>query len=279
MYRIVASDMDETFLNYDAAIPEANLEAVHQMRQLGVHFVIATGRPYFSIAKDLEALGLAGNPDEFAITINGALVKACDGTVVGSHPLDPSIVGRLIDFAVDCDLCLHLYGPEATYVWNMNPDERDFLNGRMEVVELTLGQMRALECPIYKVLVENEDTQVLHDIRDQAFTQMPDLASKVETVFSSDRYVEFNTAGVSKGAGLKDVADRLGVPMQDTIAVGDAVNDLAMLKAAGAGCVVANVSDLLRPLLPNDTCYLHSNCAEGCMPEVLNDLIIPSMDK
>ena len=25
MYRIVASDMDETFLNYDAAIPEANL--------------------------------------------------------------------------------------------------------------------------------------------------------------------------------------------------------------------------------------------------------------
>lgn len=279
MYRIVASDMDETFLNYDAAIPEANLEAVHQMRQLGVHFVIATGRPYFSIAKDLEALGLAGNPDEFAITINGALVKACDGTVVGSHPLDPSIVGRLIDFAVDHDLCLHLYGPEATYVWNMNPNEWDFLNGRMEVVELTLDQMRALECPIYKVLVENEDTQVLHDIRDQAFAQMPDLASKVETVFSSDRYVEFNTAGVSKGAGLKDVADRLGVPMQDTIAVGDAVNDLAMLKAAGAGCVVANVSDLLRPLLPQDTCYLHSNCAEGCMPEVLNDLIIPSMDK
>lgn len=279
MYRIVASDMDETFLNYDAAIPEANLEAVHQMRQLGVHFVIATGRPYFSIAKDLEALGLAGNPDEFAITINGALVKACDGTVVGSHPLDPSIVRRLIDFAVDHDLCLHLYGPEATYVWNMNPNEWDFLSGRMEVVELTLDQMRALECPIYKVLVENEDTQVLHDIRDQAFAQMPDLASKVETVFSSDRYVEFNTAGVSKGAGLKDVADRLGVPMQDTIAVGDAVNDLAMLKAAGAGCVVANVSDLLRPLLPQDTCYLHSNCAEGCMPEVLNDLIIPSMDK
>lgn len=279
MYRIVASDMDETFLNYDAAIPEANLEAVHQMRQLGVHFVIATGRPYFSIAKDLEALGLAGNPDEFAITINGALVKACDGTVVGSHPLDPSIVRRLIDFAVDHDLCLHLYGPEATYVWNMNPNEWDFLSGRMEVVELTLDQMRALECPIYKVLVENEDTQVLHDIRDQAFAQMPDLASKVETVFSSDRYVEFNTAGVSKGAGLKDVADRLGVPMQDTIAVGDAVNDLAMLKAAGTGCVVANVSDLLRPLLPQDTCYLHSNCAEGCMSEVLNDLIIPSMDK
>lgn len=279
MYRIVASDMDETFLNYDAAIPAANLEAVHKMRELGVHFVIATGRPYFSITKDLEALGLTGNPNEFAITINGALVKACDGTVVASHPLDPSIVSRLIDFAVGSDLCLHLYGPDATYVWNMNPGEWDFLNGRMEVIELALDQIRALECPIYKVLVENEDTQVLHDIRDQVFAQMPDLVSKIETVFSSDRYVEFNKKGVSKGAGLRDVASRLGVSLQDTIAVGDAVNDLAMIQTAGAGCVVANVSELLRPLLPQDTHYLHSHCAEGCMPEVLDDLIIPSMDR
>ena len=278
MYRIVASDMDETFLNYDAAIPEANLEAVHRMHDLGVHFVIATGRPYFSIAQDLEALGLAGNPNEFAITINGALVKACDGSVVASHPMDPAIVSRLVDFAVEQDLCLHLYGPDNTFVWNMNPGEWDFVNGRMEVTELSLDQIRALTCPVYKVLVENEDTQALQGIRDQVFAQMPDLIHKVETVFSSDRYVEFNTTGVSKGAGLKDIADRLGVPMNDTIAVGDAVNDLAMIQAAGCGCVVSNVSDLLRPLLPAATYYLHSSCEEGCMPEILEDIIIPSMD-
>ena len=44
MYRLVASDMDETFLDADHAIPEANLRALRRMRELGVLFVPSSGR-------------------------------------------------------------------------------------------------------------------------------------------------------------------------------------------------------------------------------------------
>ena len=46
MYRIVASDMDETFLGSDHGIPEANVRAVGRLREEGVLFVPASGRSY-----------------------------------------------------------------------------------------------------------------------------------------------------------------------------------------------------------------------------------------
>lgn len=44
MYRLVASDMDETFLDADHAIPASNLQALKRMRELDVLFVPSSGR-------------------------------------------------------------------------------------------------------------------------------------------------------------------------------------------------------------------------------------------
>ena len=57
MYRLVASDMDETFLAHDHSIPQANIEAIRRMRELGVLFVPASGRSYALMAsKEIFAL-------------------------------------------------------------------------------------------------------------------------------------------------------------------------------------------------------------------------------
>lgn len=69
----------------------------------------------------------------------------------------------------------------------------------------------------------------------------------VDITFSSKRYLELMPAGVDKGAGLTRLADMLGIPMSEVIAVGDSANDLSMIKAAGLGVGVANVTDDVRP--------------------------------
>ena len=59
MYRIVASDMDETFLDGRHEIPSANLEALARMRELGVTR-IAQGQRFKTTAYEalLEETGL-----------------------------------------------------------------------------------------------------------------------------------------------------------------------------------------------------------------------------
>ncbi len=45
MYKLIASDMDETFLDGTHSIPAANVEALRRLRELGVLFVPSSGRP------------------------------------------------------------------------------------------------------------------------------------------------------------------------------------------------------------------------------------------
>ena len=57
---------------------------------------------------------------------------------------------------------------------------------------------------------------------------------------------EFNKLGVSKGSGLKKLAELLGVPMECVMAIGDGGNDAEMLRAAGVGVAMENAMEEAR---------------------------------
>ncbi|MBE5077872.1 HAD hydrolase family protein, partial [Anaerotignum lactatifermentans] len=56
MYRLIASDMDETFLGAGHAVPAANIAALERMRALGILFIPSSGRPYPSIMGSLSGI-------------------------------------------------------------------------------------------------------------------------------------------------------------------------------------------------------------------------------
>ena len=65
---------------------------------------------------------------------------------------------------------------------------------------------------------------------------------------ASAKNVEVTAAGVDKGEALRALADRLGVPHECTLAVGDSENDRAMLQKAGVAAVMANGMPEIRAL-------------------------------
>ncbi len=60
--------------------------------------------------------------------------------------------------------------------------------------------------------------------------KMTDITKGCSVSYSSNCYMEFNKEGVDKGVGLQHLADQLGIKIEETIAVGDNYNDMAMLK-------------------------------------------------
>ena len=46
--------------------------------------------------------------------------------------------------------------------------------------------------------------------------------------------------GMDKGVCLADLCEKMGLTLADAVAAGDSANDVAMLKAAGLGCCMAN---------------------------------------
>jgi Cof subfamily protein (haloacid dehalogenase superfamily) len=273
MYRLVATDMDETFIGRDHAIAQANIDAVMRMRELGVLFVPASGRPYGSILGSLSVLPSECLEGGYVISYNGGSINRVgeDEPIISSQ-IDFEAVRRLFEHALDIgDVGMHVYTSSGiVYGWNIDASELRYLEGRMDITVVDEPSIDFLrDVPLAKCLYVYEDLDLLHELY---LTLEPELLEGLDVTFSSGRYLEFNPVGVDKGAGLRKLAEMLGIDMADTIGCGDAANDIAMLRAAGVGVAVSNAT----PDAVEAADYLaRSTCEDGIFAEVLERFIEP----
>ena len=139
---------------------------------------------------------------------------------------------------------MHIYTRDVVYITNITPDEEAFLHGRMGYVPVEaedLDFIRGKE-EVCKLIVTNTD----YDYLQQIHAEIRPLLDDITVSFSSNRYIEFMHKGVNKGAGLWKLADILGVAHEETMAIGDNINDIDMLKAAGLSVGVHNLNPVIR---------------------------------
>ena len=265
MYRIVASDMDETFLARDGSVPPANVAAIRSLRAAGCLFVPSSGRPYSSVMDSISSVPAELMEGSYVLSFNGAcLNRYGDATPLMTHSLPFEKVSALFDYAATLGVGVHVYELSGV-AWGtrLSADERAYVANRLDIRELgPEGVAPLADVPLAKILYVRPDMAYLRSV---AAAMPAELLEGVDITFSSGRYLEFVPRGVNKGAGLAALAGRLGVDMADTVGCGDSDNDLALLQAAGLGVAVANASPELRATADLVT---SADCDEGLLPEV-----------
>ena len=118
MYKVVASDMDETFLDHRHQIPAPNLQALARMRELGVLFVPSSGRPYQSIMDNFADIDQSLMEGTYVISYNGAFINRYgDPEPLLTTSGDRASIERLYAWGVTHRQALHLYTTSGeTYV-------------------------------------------------------------------------------------------------------------------------------------------------------------------
>ncbi len=97
-------------------------------------------------------------------------------------------------------------------------------------------------------------------IRTRAQLESPDL----ELVYSEVSSLECSARGVSKGSGLERLCALLEIRPEACIAVGDADNDLPMLRTAGLGVAMGNAPEHVKTAAKRIVADLdHGGCAEA----------------
>lgn len=244
-YKIIACDMDETLLSSDATICQRNIEAIAKAVEKGVKFVPCTGRGFRSIDGVLKTLGLYEQPSQYVIGFNGGNITENKGSrSIFWDPIPFDLADKIFRQCCTYGQCLHIYTREVVYITNITPDEEAFLKGRMGYVpceEKTLDFIRGKE-EVSKLILTNTD----YDYLERVHAELKPLLDDITVSFSSNRYIEFMHKGVNKGAGLLKLADILGVRPEETMAIGDNINDIDMLKAAGLSVGVRNLNPMIR---------------------------------
>ena len=57
---------------------------------------------------------------------------------------------------------------------------------------------------------------------------------------------------VTKGEAVKNIMEKLNIPLENTMAFGDGLNDYEMLSEVGKGLLMGNCAQRLREKLPNN---------------------------
>ena len=85
------------------------------------------------------------------------------------------------------------------------------------------------------------------------------FGAHVDVTRSADCLIEIVPKGVSKASALTSLAAKLGIAIEETMAIGDAYNDLPMLKAAGKSIAMGNAF----PEVKEVTDYETLTCTEN----------------
>lgn len=241
MYNLVVCDLDGTLLTPEHRLGDYTRSVLARMRAQGVDAMLASGRHFEDIRTFADQLGGHG----CLISSNGAAVHDCRSRLIDCTPLDPACVRALINDPAFADVHTNVYRTQDWLVARPEPYLLSFHQNsgfRYRVVDLrTIDGSEVLKVFFYGAPPR------LRAIEQEVRARFGDL---IATTFSLPVTLEIMAHGVSKGAALARVAQRLGVALGEVLAFGDGMNDLEMLALAGTGIIMENADPRLAAALP-----------------------------
>ena len=233
---LIALDLDDTLLRSDLSISDLNKLALQEAENAGIELVLASGRSYAAMEAYVRFLGL-GRPGNFLICSNGAeILEAESGKIVESLRLSEAFCHRVAEDIEAHGFQWQVYMDGKIYCSELNPwaflDER--LSGQPAVKAVSKAELFRDGQIKFVIPGETERIAALYAEFSESY------AGVAEVVTSKPYFLEILPLGADKGSALKRLAAKLGIAMENVMAVGDAMNDLSMLREAGWGCAPAN---------------------------------------
>lgn len=241
--RVIALDLDGTLLNSDKELTPGNLVALERAAGAGIEIVPTTGRFYGGMPQVIRDLPFI----RYAITINGAEVADLrTGQVIYKAELPwrqaVDIMSLLDGYPViyDCymenDAFMTAAQKERIDEMASSPHYRKMLRElRKPVPELKEFLARRMT-DVQKVQFFTNRPE----LRLTLMEELPRLFGDICVSSSVSDNVEINQRRANKGEALLALAAHLGLSREQTMAFGDGLNDLSMLRSAGIGVAMAN---------------------------------------
>lgn len=231
--QLVAIDLDGTLLDDSKQVSDRTAHALGCLPARGVRVVIASARPPRSVRHIYQALKL----DTRQINYNGAMIwDEAKREVVFHRPMEGDCVRRLIEEARSLAPEV-LVSCEVQDRWYTDALEQKYTTetGRLFRPDKIIPVARMCAEPVTKLMLLGDPQTVSRLAR-----VLAESHPEVSVVRSDPDLIQIMDQSVSKGSALRMVAEHYGVPLEGVMAIGDAVNDVPMLRAAGVAVAMDN---------------------------------------
>ena len=261
MIKLIASDMDGTLLNHNHKIPKENVKLINFAKNQGIEFVVATGRAYYEALPALNEENI--NCD--VISFNGGIVYDKNGNIISITPMLPKDLYYTIEILKSFDISYQLYTKNTIYTTSIETDINAYIdlirsNGyepdvehlraeaqqkldagyitEVENIELYLNEK---ENPPIKIIAISNDISKLENA-----AKLLSENTSISVTSSGANNIEIMHKNATKGEALKEIAKIYGINLENAVAIGDNLNDQAMLDIVGYSVAMKNGNTILK---------------------------------
>ena len=249
--RIIALDLDGTLLNSNKELSSANLAALERAAAAGIEIVPTTGRFFGGMPKVIQDLPFV----HYTITINGA--EAADlrtGEVIYRAELPWQQTLEIMSYLDEFPVIYDCYQGNEAFMSAAQKEHIEEMASSPHYRKM-LHELRQPVPELKQFLAERQmdvqKTQFFTNRPEVRLQLMEELPQRFENLCVSSSVVdnvEINQIRANKGEALLALAAHLGLKREQTIAFGDGLNDLSMLKEAGVGVAMANACEEAKEL-------------------------------
>jgi Cof subfamily protein (haloacid dehalogenase superfamily) len=266
LYKLLALDLDGTLVDEGKPIPPHVITALQEVTEKGVTVAIVTGRMHRSALPYAKALNLSVP----LISYQGAMVRhSVTDEIIYHQPLDFAPGREFLAEMQRRNYHVNLYLNDQLYIKERTVEIQayEYIAGvTAEVVGDLLEFIDQKNVPPTKLLAIT-DVAVAKPLYEEMSAR---FSPRLYITRSYPTFTEALNPQCSKGKALAALAKRLDIAPEETIAIGDNLNDLTMTEWAGLGVAVANAAKELKAQVDYVT---NARVSEGVL-EVVQKFIL-----
>lgn len=237
MRKIMFFDVDGTLMEDNAGhfVPESTKEALRLAHDAGHLLYVNTGRPLVNVDADVRELGFDGY-----LCGCGTYIE-CEREECFYQTVSPDVMAKMVQLVRDVDAA-PLYEHRDGFFFDPTTRELPF------IIDIR-NTFRMQEKDVYR---SADDTDFTFDKFVIAYDEKTDLeafkagiASYFAFVDRGWGFAEMHPLNCSKGLAMDFVMQRYGLQKSQSYAIGDSLNDLTMLRAAGTGIAMGDGEKLI----------------------------------
>lgn len=263
-YKLIAFDMDGTLLNSQKKIRKETLKAVEKAFDAGKEVILCTGRCIAELRDYLKELPRV----RYIVGVSGALVydvKEEQEIYMGVIPTEQ--VHDIFETVKSMDAMPHIMNHESIVSESDYKNMEHFdMKAYIPLFENAATKVESLydyynehEMPVAKFNIYHTTPQS----RDKTKEKLKDTGLVLVNAERSS--VEISAQGTTKGTGLEKLCEYLDIRMDEVIAVGDADNDIDVLRKAGLSIAMGNANENVKSICD----VIVSDCdSDGCVEAI-----------
>lgn len=297
--KLIATDLDGTMLATDNSIPQTNLKAIQTIKEKHIPLAICTGKSY-AISKDIckqcdAQYGIFGNGTQIIdLKEQKEIYRHCLTMeeltfcyqLAGKHHLhihaygDNFVITEELKYMDLRNYAMYFksqrsvfgkYDTDFNLVLHHNENDLSFY-----IVKNLLQYIQEHNLSIFNVILSGENNleELRSELESKSTLTVQFISKKgiYKDELLNKEYDYFSIApqNIGKGPALDFLKDYLKINTNDTMAIGDNLNDIDLLKSSGVGVAVANAYEPVKKVATYTTT---SNASDGGFAEAVYQFI------